>query len=90
MFTLRNITDALLDLKHLTDELAAQGDEQYVCDQLECSKLTTLKDSLVESVEVLEKTKKAFKSKDLGILRKKLKMLVEEKKNRKHPVSQSS
>lgn len=90
MFTLRNITDALLDLKHLTDELAVQGDEQYVCERLECSRLTTLKDGLAESVEVLEKTKRAFKSKDLGILRRKLKVLVEEKKNRKHPVSLSS
>jgi len=79
-----------MSTEYLTDELAIQGDEQYVCDQLECSKLTTLKDGLVESVEVLEKTKKAFKSKDLGILRRKLKVLVEEKKNQKHPVSLSS
>ncbi len=89
MLTLRNIADALLDLKQLTDELAMQSSEQHVCNLLECSRLNELKDGLVESVKVMEKTKRAFKSKDLGVLRKKLKVLVGKEKHRSHPVSSS-
>ena len=89
MLTLRNIADALLDLKQLTDELAVQSSEQHVCNLLECSRLNELKDGLVESVKVMEKTKRAFKSKDLGVLRKKLKVLVGKEKHRSHPVSSS-
>ncbi len=74
--TLRNIVDSLLDLKHLAEELAKQGDEQYVCNLLECPRLTELENGLTESVEVLKKTKGAFKSKDLGELRKKLEMIA--------------
>ncbi|ODS31251.1 MAG: two-component response regulator [Candidatus Scalindua rubra] len=78
--TLRNVVNALLNLKHLTEELAIQTDEQYVCNLLDCPSLTTLKSGLAETVEVLKKTKNSFKSKDLGKLRKKLEMLVEKGK----------
>ncbi len=76
VLTLRNIVDSLLDLKHLAEELAKQGDEQYVCNLLECPRLTELENGLTESVDVLKKTKGAFKSKDLGELRKKLEMIA--------------
>ena len=41
-------------------------------------KLTALKGALMETIDILEKTKNAFKSKDLGHLRKKLEGLVEQ------------
>ncbi len=43
---------------------------------LDCPRLALLMDSLVETIEVLEKTKGAFRSKDLGNLRKKLETIV--------------
>ncbi|MFQ5964144.1 MAG: response regulator [Candidatus Scalinduaceae bacterium] len=76
VLTLKNIVDALMDLKHLTEELTRNNDEQYVCNLLACPRLTEMKNSLVESVKVLEKTRSSFKSKDLGELRKKLDMLT--------------
>lgn len=76
--TLRNVVDSLIDLKHLTDELSMQSDEQYVCNLLDCPSLTALKGGLSETVKVLEKTKNSFKSKDLGELRKKLETIIGE------------
>ncbi|MBS1257387.1 MAG: Regulator of RpoS [Candidatus Scalindua arabica] len=76
--TLRNVVDSLMDLKHMTDELSMQSDEQYVCNLLDCPSLTTLKGGLSETVDVLKKTKNSFKSKDLGELRKKLETIIGE------------
>lgn len=76
--TLRNVVDSLMDLKHMVDELAMQSDEQYVCNLLDCPSLTALKGGLSETVKVLERTKSSFKSKDLGVLRKKLQTIIGE------------
>lgn len=76
--TIRNVIDSLLDLKHMTDELTRQSDEQYVCNLLDCPSLSRLKGGLLETIDVLRKTKDSFKSKDLGELRKKLEMIVRE------------
>ncbi len=81
--TLRNVVDSLMDLKHMTDELSMQSDEQYVCNLLDCPSLTTLKSGLSDTVEVLKKTKNSFKSKDLGELRKKLETIIGEEANNK-------
>ncbi|OPY67625.1 MAG: hypothetical protein A4E57_02217 [Syntrophorhabdaceae bacterium PtaU1.Bin034] len=42
------------------------------CDGINCRHSRLLKDILLETVEVLENSRKAFKSKDLELLRKKL------------------
>lgn len=76
VLTLRNIVDSLLDLKHLIEKLAMNNDEQHVCNLLDCPRIIELKNGLVESVDVLKKTKGAFKSKDLGELRKKLEVII--------------
>ncbi|MGR3293032.1 MAG: response regulator [Candidatus Scalindua sp.] len=73
--TLRNIVDALIDLKHLTEVSAKKGGEQYVCNLFGCPRLSELEGSLMESIDVLNKTKGSFKSKDLGRLRTKLETL---------------
>ncbi len=75
--TLQNIVDSLMELKHLTDTLISQEDEQYVCNLLNCPSIDTLKGGLLETVKVLKKTKNAFKSKDLAELRKKVEVILE-------------
>jgi DNA-binding response OmpR family regulator len=76
--TLQNIVDCLMELKHLTDTLISQGDEQYVCNLLNCPSLKTFKGGLFETVKVLKKTKNAFKSKDLAELRKKVETILDD------------
>jgi hypothetical protein len=67
-----------MELKHLTDTLISQGDEQYVCNLLNCPSLKTFKGGLFETVKVLKKTKNAFKSKDLAELRKKVETILDD------------
>lgn len=47
-----------------------------LCAALRCPRLTAYEEALRETVAVLEKTKNAFKSKDLGVLRKRLEDLL--------------
>ena len=72
--TLRNIVDVLLDMKRLTEDLAVQSGKEHKL--LESPRLSALSDGLLETIDVLERTKKAFKSKDLGKLREKLETLI--------------
>lgn len=74
--TFQNIFGALSDLKCLTKSFSKGSPEQEVCHLLNCPRLTALKGALVETIDVLEKTKSAFKSKELGNLRRKLEELV--------------
>ncbi len=74
--TVRNIVGCLADLKRLTQALALHGTEEDVCQLLNCPRSTALTDALVETIDILEKTKGAFKSKALAELRRKLEGLV--------------
>jgi CheY-like chemotaxis protein len=74
--TFRNMAGALSDMNHLTKALTTQHVGQEVCHLVNCPKLNTLTNALVDTIRVLEKTKTAFKSKELGDLRKKLEDLV--------------
>jgi len=76
-FTFKNIADALVDLNNLTKVIAGNNDEQQVCNLLNCPKLSLLQDVLSEVFATLEKTKGAFRSKELGQLSKKLKSIFE-------------
>ncbi len=76
--TLQNIVEALMDLKNLTEKLTMQADEQFACNLLNCSRLDSLKKGLRESANILKKTKGAFKSKELGDLRKRIEVLIED------------
>lgn len=49
-----------------------------VCQFMACPRLTAYKAALDDTVEVLERTKHAFKSKDLGELRRRLESLLSE------------
>ena len=74
--TLRNIAGALFDLTHLTGALAQDGDTPPACHLLHCPRPVALLGALREAISVLEKTKTAFKSKELAQLRKKLEGIV--------------
>lgn len=80
--TLRNIAGSLEDLRHLTEALARPGNEQYVCQLFNCPRSNTLTAAIEETIEVLGKTKSAFKSKELGRLRQRLEMLVSKETGR--------
>ena len=74
--TFRNIVASLSDMKHLAEGLAQNTVEQEACHLFNCPRLDTLSDALMETIDVLEETKSAFKSKKLGELRLKLGELV--------------
>lgn len=49
-----------------------------ICRVLHCPRRSAYREALESTVEVLEKTKAAFRSKDLGLLRKKIELLLKE------------
>ena len=77
LLTLGHIVDALLDVKHMVETVSAQHGVEDACRLYDCPRLGVLLDSLVESIETLEKTKSAFKSRQLGDLRRKLERILE-------------
>ncbi len=76
--TMQNIAASLNDVRHLTEVLARASNDQYVCQLLNCPRARVLSEALVETIDVLKKTQAAFKSKELGVLRKKLETLLKE------------
>lgn len=76
--TMQHIAASLDDVRHLTEVLAKASNDQYVCQLLNCPRARVLSEALVETVDVLKKTQTAFKSKELGALRKKLELLIKE------------
>jgi len=74
--TLRNVGDALKDLAWLTTGLYSRRlPEADLCRMVRCKRREALASALDETIEILEKTKRSFKSKDLGHLRQKLEAL---------------
>ena len=78
--TFQNIAESLLDLEHLIEGLDSDNNKQYACNLLDCPSLTKMKSGLVETMEVLKKTRESFKSKDLARLRDKLDIIVKDVK----------
>lgn len=77
--TFQNITNALSDLKYLMAVLAEQTKDKQPCHLFNCPRLESLTDGLAETVDVLKGTKSAFKSKNLGEIRRKLETLIQSK-----------
>ena len=48
-----------------------------ICRMMECPRRITYREALENTVEVLEKTKLSFRSKDLGLLRRKIEQLLQ-------------
>jgi len=75
--TFRNLAGCLSDLNNLTKALTTDKNGQTeVCQLFNCPRFNLLNGALMETIEVLERTKNAFKSKELGELRKKLEKIV--------------
>jgi len=67
--TLQNIFGSLSDLTHFTKCFSFGMPEHGECHLLNCPRLAGIKEALMEAADILEKTKRAFKSKELGHLR---------------------
>jgi DNA-binding response OmpR family regulator len=74
--TFRNLAGCLTDLKQVTDALSMKREMQDACQLINCPRPVKLTEAIRETVQVLEKTKRAFKSKELGDLRQKLEELI--------------
>lgn len=74
--TVRNVTSALFDMARITAGLSANpGGDTDVCKFFQCPRLAQYRAAMNETIDVLEKTKRSFKSKELGLLRQKLEIL---------------
>lgn len=72
-----NTVSMLSDLKHLAESnVSDQAKDKDACHLFNCPKLSSLTEAVNDTVQVLEKTKSSFKSKDLGMLRKRLETLL--------------
>ena len=71
-----NIAGALSDIKHITEAMTTEDIDLPACHLLNCPILAELTGAVEETITVLEKTKSAFKSKDLGAMRKRLEDLM--------------
>ena len=68
--TLRNLLAVLLDLKQFTEAVSQQPGKEGLLQQV------ALHRALQDTIDVLEKTKQSFKSKELGELRRRLEGLL--------------
>jgi|WetSurMetagenome_2_1015567.scaffolds.fasta_scaffold03742_7 DNA-binding response OmpR family regulator len=75
-YTLHNIAVSVLDLKQLFEIVNHKVSDKGICHLLECPRVNAFTAILQETVGVLEKTRTAFKSKELADLRKKLGQII--------------
>lgn len=76
MFSFSNLLGILTDLNRLMEAVILEKKDTVTCHLFNCPRYMELKNALTEAIDVLNKTKNSFKSKELGILRKKLEELV--------------
>lgn len=79
--TLHNIAVSLQNLKSLVDAFANASAERDVCRLLNCPKEARLMEAIENTLKVLERSKRHFKSRELGELRSRLEVLIEKKSN---------
>lgn len=72
----KNIVVALEDVKRLVEHLAGARSTPEACHLMSCPRLAAVREVLGQSVATLEKTKNAFKSKELAQLRRNLEELL--------------
>ena len=70
--TLQNISGSIADIQYLFESLNNEKKEKRACNLFQCPANEKLKLAITETIQVLEKTKSSFKSKELGNLRKRL------------------
>ena len=76
--TIDNIVASLADLRSLVDSIQKQTGDTGVCHLLACPQRAAFLRSTRDVIDVLQKTKTAFKSRELGELREKLELLVKD------------
>lgn len=74
--TFQNIAGAMSDLKHLARKLTIPDASQEACHLFNCPRLNVLTEQVVGTIDVLKRSKGAFKSKELGQIRKKLQEVI--------------
>lgn len=74
--TVANMVASLADLGQIADVLAGDDADDQQCHKLSYSRPQVAVEALKEAITVLEKTKSAFKSKELGDLRRRLERVV--------------
>jgi hypothetical protein len=80
--TLRNVSEALVDVARLTAGLhGSEADPSSACHLFQCPRLLAFSKAVDQTIEVLESTKRSFKSKELGALRHKLEELKSRRSN---------
>lgn len=70
--TLQNILTGLGDLHAIAKHLAGDQHSDHTCKLTNCPRTQTLSAAIDDTIVTLEKTKRSFKSKDLGDLRRRL------------------
>ena len=73
---LGNIAGVLMDLKALFDLSLDQGNGKETCTVRSCPRLAESHFALEEAVQVIERTKHSFKSRELGELRERLRSVL--------------
>jgi CheY-like chemotaxis protein len=75
---LGNIAGVLMDMKALFEITLEQHPAEKFCTIQSCPRLGDYHQAIVDSIQVLEKTRSAFKSQELGQLRERLEALTRE------------
>lgn len=65
-----NIMSSLSDLSHFIDGMSHDGQPRHVCSLLDCPKLRDMQAVVRYTISVLDRTKRSFKSKEIGELRR--------------------
>jgi len=73
---LGHLASSTMDLKRLFEISLQMGPNPDLCGLQDCPRLGLYEETIREGVETLERTKGAFKSKELGELRKKFEALL--------------
>ncbi len=66
----RNLMEILIDLLQLTKDAGTSAKGKPVCHLLDCPRLSDYQKVIMDAIDIIAKTKDAFKSKDLMDLRK--------------------
>lgn len=73
---LRTLASCLSELMRLQDAPSLGSENSLLCDVLDCPQQRTCRQAIEETIDVLQKTKNTFKSKDLAGLRCRLERLM--------------
>jgi FixJ family two-component response regulator len=73
---LRTLASCLSDLLQLRASLGCDSSRVTLCELLDCSAYPTHHEAIIETIEVLKRTKSSFKSKELANLRSQLEGLL--------------